>query len=384
MQRYAHIIGWGSSTPSRVLTNHELARMVDTDDEWIVSRTGVHERRIASSDETTASLALDAARHALDGADIAPDELDLIIVSTCTPEHLFPSTACLVQDALGARNAGAFDLSAACTGFVYALSIASQGIQSGSMDTVLIIGAETLSKFVNWQDRGTCVLFGDGAGAFVLRGSENPGGVLSCMLRSDGSGGGLLSVPAGGSKMPASYQTLRDNLHTIQMHGREVFRFATRVMADVCREVIAKAGLRLEDISLIVPHQANRRIIETAARNLQLPMERFVVNVDRYGNTSAASIPLAVCEAVAEGKIRPDDNLVLVAFGGGLTWGATVVKWDVTSPVPQTRWYRLRRQTLYRIASIRSAVRRGARAIEGVVWGSQAPSGVEPPHREEQ
>ena len=252
------------------------------------------------------------------------------------------------------------------------------------MVTIVVIGSDTLSKFVNWQDRGTCVLFGDGAGAFVLRGSENEGGVLSSMLRSDGSGGDLLSVPAGGSRMPASYETLRDNLHTIQMNGREVFRFATRVMADACREVVDAAGLSMDDISLIVPHQANRRIIEAAARNLQLPMERFFVNVDRYGNTSTASIPLAVCEAVSEGKISPDDNLVFVAFGGGLTWGATVVKWDVTHLVPDTRWYRLRRQTLYKLAKIRSTLRRGGRAFEGAVWGAQAPSGVEPPHREEQ
>ncbi len=384
MHHYTHVIGWGASTPKRVVTNHELARMLETDDEWIVSRTGIRERRISDHQETTASLAIDAARQALDAADIRPDEIDLIIVATSTPEHFFPSTASLVQDALGARNAGAFDLSAACTGFVYAISVASQIIQSGSMETIVVIGSDTLSKFVNWQDRGTCVLFGDGAGAFVLRGSENEGGVLSCMLRSDGSGGDLLSVPAGGSRMPASYETLRDNLHTIQMNGREVFRFATRVMVDACREVIDTAGLSIEDISLIVPHQANRRIIEAAARNLDLPIERFVNNLDHYGKTSAASITLSVCEAVEEGKIYPDDNLVFVAFGGGLTWGATVIKWDVTTPVPKTNWYRWRRQTLYQLARMRSAVRRGARAVEGAVWGSQAPSGIEPPRRMEQ
>ena len=382
-RRYAHICGWGTSLPQRVLSNKELARMVDTDDEWIVARTGISQRFIASGHETTATLGTGAAREALDIADIAPDDIDLIIVATCTPEHNFPSTASLVQDALGARNAGAFDMAAACTGFVYALSVAAQAIQSGAMDTVLVIGAETLSKIVNWDDRGTCVLFGDGAGACVLQGSENPGGVLASVLRSDGSGGDLLKVPAGGSAMPASYETLRDNLHTIHMNGREVFRFATRVMADACRDVVAAAGLTMDDIKVIVPHQANKRIIEAAARGLRLPVDRFVINVDRYGNTSTASIPIALCEAVSDGRVRPNDNLILVAFGGGLTWGATLVTWDVTPKTQITGFRRMRRHALYSLARIRSAVRRGARAIEGAIWGAQAPDAFEPPHREE-
>ena len=382
-QRYAHICGWGTSVPKRILSNSELARMVDTDDNWIVARTGISQRFIANEDETTATLGADAAREALDIADISPDALDLIIVATCTPDHSFPSTASLVQDALGARNAGAFDVSAACTGFVYALSIAAQAIQATAMDTVLVMGSETLSKIVNWDDRGTCVLFGDGAGAFVLQGSYEPGGVRASVLRSDGSGRDLLKVPAGGSAMPASYETLRDNLHTIHMNGREVFRFATRVMADACRDVVSVAGMTMEDIDVIVPHQANKRIIEAAARGLRLPIDRFVVNLERYGNTSAASIPIALCEAVSEGRIRPNDNLVLVAFGGGLTWGANLVTWDVTPKAHQTGLRRIRRHALYGVARMRSAVRRGARAIEGALWGSQAPDGVEPPRREQ-
>ena len=382
-RRYAHICGWGTAVPQKVLSNKELARKVDTDDEWIVARTGISQRFIASGNETTATLATGAAREALDIADIAPDDIDLIIVATCTPEHNFPSTASLVQDALGARNAGAFDMGAACTGFVYALSIAAQAIQSGAMDTVLVIGAETLSKIVNWEDRGTCVLFGDGAGACVLRSSENPGGVLASVLRSDGSGGDLLKVPAGGSAMPTSYETVRDKLNTIHMNGREVFRFATRVMADACRDVVASAGLTMDDIKIIVPHQANKRIIEAAARGLRLPLDRFVVNVDRYGNTSSASIPIALCEAVSDGRVRPNDNLILVAFGGGLTWGASLVTWDVTPKTHNTGFGRMRRHALYSLARIRSTIRRGARAVEGAIWGAQAPDAFEPPHREE-
>ena len=255
---------------------------------------------------------------------------------------------------------------------VYALTVAGQIIQSGSMNTVLIIGSETLSKIVNWEDRSTCVLFGDGAGAFVLQGSKVPGGILTSVLRSDGSGGDLLKVPAGGSAMPACYDSLRDNLHTITMNGREVFRFATRVMAYACREVVSEAGLTMDDIDFIVPHQANVRIIEAAARNLGLPLDMFIINMDRYGNTSAASIPLALCEAVSDNRIKPSNNLIFVAFGGGLTWGATLVTWDVTKTTSQNQvWHKLRRQALYRVARIRSAIRRGTRTIEGALWGEE-------------
>ena len=372
LNRYAHICGWGTAVPDNILTNAELSRMVDTTDDWIVNRTGIKQRYIANDKETTASLGVKAAKSALDTANISPNVLDLIIVATSTPEHNFPSTASIIQDELGARNAGAFDMAAACTGFVYALTVAGQIIQSGSMNTILVIGSETLSKIVNWEDRSTCVLFGDGAGAFVLQGSEVPGGILSSVLRSDGSGGDLLKVPAGGSAIPASYDSLRDNLHTITMNGREVFRFATRVMADACREVVNEAGLTMDDIDFIVPHQANVRIIEAAARNLGLPLDMFIMNMDRYGNTSAASIPLALCEAVSDNRIKPSNNLIFVAFGGGLTWGATLVTWDVTKTTSQNQvWHKLRRQALYRVARIRSAIRRGTRTIEGALWGEE-------------
>ena len=380
MKSYAHIIGWGMAVPKRVLTNREISRMVDTTEEWIVSRTGIHERRIAGPQDTTASLGLAAARQAIEVADISPGEIDLIIVATSTPEHLFPATACIIQDALGARKAGAFDLLAACTGFVYALSLASQAIISGSMNTVLVIGSETLSRIVNWEDRGTCILFGDGAGAFVLRGSEQRGGVLSTLLRSDGSGADLLSVPAGGSRNPLSIEALRDNLHTIQMNGSEVFRFATTAMVDACRQVVADAGLRMPEIDRIVPHQANERIVAAAARGLKLPVERFILNLERYGNTSTASIPIALCEAVAAGTIKPNTNIVFVAFGGGLTWGAALVRWDVTMPAAPGTWRRLQRRAFYGISRVRSALRRGARKVEGFIFGKLSRDGEEPPH----
>ncbi|MBI3761759.1 MAG: ketoacyl-ACP synthase III [Chloroflexi bacterium] len=380
MNRYAHVVGWGMAVPEKVLTNDDLARMVDTTDEWIVSRTGIRERRIAGPKETTASLAIEAATRALEVADISPDEIDMIIVATSSPEHIFPSTASLVQDALGASRAGAFDLSAACSGFIYALGMATNSIKCGSMNTALVIGSETLSRLLNWSDRGTCILFGDGAGAFVLRGSDVTGGVMSLVMRSDGSGGDLLTVPAGGSKMPASYETVRDNLHTIQMDGRAVYRFATRVMIQSTREAVACAGLQLSDIDAIVPHQANRRIIEAAARGLELPEDKFVINVERYGNTSTASIPIALCEAVEKGRVKPNDHLVFVGFGAGLTWGASVVHWDVTPPPPLDTWGRLRRRTLTGVAKVRSGLRRVGRQLEGVVYGKNAPEGEEPPH----
>jgi 3-oxoacyl-[acyl-carrier-protein] synthase-3 len=383
MERYAHITGWGMALPERVMTNDDLARMVDTSDEWIRARTGIRERRIAGYKETTGSLALQAAQDALEVADLSPDQLDLIIVATSTPEYVFPATACGVQDALGAVKAGAFDLSAACTGFVYALSMAANGIRCGAMNNVLVIGAETMSRIVNWSDRGTCILFGDGAGAFVLQGSDLPGGVLSTLLRSDGSGGPTLSVPAGGSRHADFLDTARNGQHYIHMDGKEVYRFATRVMASAIREVVECAGLTMEDLQLVIPHQANKRIIDSAARSLGLPEDRFVVNLDRYGNTSAASIPIAVCEAIAQGRLRPDDHMVMVGFGGGLTWGAAVVKWDVTPPAEISTWRRLRRRALYELAKVRSAVRRGVRRAEGALYGSQsAESGKEPPRKQ--
>ena len=370
--RQAHVIGWGKYAPEKVLTNAELAEMVDTTDEWILSRTGIRERHIAAEDESTATLALEAARAALETADLTPAELDLIIVASASPEHIFPATACLVQDALGATNAGAFDLSAACSGWIYGLSLASQAIETGSIDHALVIGAETLSRMVNWEDRGTCILFGDGAGAVVLGGSDRPGGVLSYVLGSDGSGGDTLSLPAGGSRMPATHETVNQNLHKIHMDGRKVFRFATRVMRQASLEAVEKAGLTMDDIALLIPHQANSRIIESAARGLKLPAERVFVNLDRYGNTSSASIPIALCEALESGRVQPDDRLVVVGFGAGLTWGAAVIQW-VATPAPERPWRSRLRSTLYLLARLRSAMRRLLRRIETWLFRPPAP-----------
>jgi 3-oxoacyl-[acyl-carrier-protein] synthase-3 len=366
--RYAHIVGWGMYVPVYRRNNDELARMVDTSDEWITTRTGIKERRIAAPHESTATLAIRAGEAALAVANVAPEELDLIIVASATPEYLFPATACLVQDALGADRAGAFDLSAACSGFIYALSLAAPAIQTGAIDKALVIGAETLSRFVDWKDRQTCVLFGDGAGAVVLVGRNERGGVLSCTMRADGSGGELLAVPAGGSRHPASLETLARNQHTIKMQGREVFRFATAVMADAARVVVDQAGWTLDDVALVIPHQANGRIIETAARRLKLPQEKFYVNLERYGNTSSASIPIALCEAIEEGRIQPGDNLVLVGFGAGLTWAAAAVEWAAPWPVaPLTQRQRLAWRARRGLARARSAWRRLSRRFWGAV-----------------
>jgi 3-oxoacyl-[acyl-carrier-protein] synthase-3 len=357
------------AVPDRILSNEELAKTVDTTDEWIVSHTGIRERRIAGKNDTTASLAVRAAERALDRTRLGGKDLDLIIVATATPEHLFPATACLVQDTLGATQAGAFDLSAACSGFIFGVNMAAQAIRSGSIRNALIIGSETLSRFVNWEDRGTCILFGDGAGAFVLEARETPGGVLSCVMRSDGSGGDLLAIAAGGSRLPASLETVQRRQHLITMNGREVYRFATRVMASATREAAGKAAIELDHIELVVPHQANLRIIEAAARGLHFPMEKFMVNIDRYGNTSSASIPIAVCEALESGRIRNRDHVVLVGFGAGLTWGAMVLEWVAPEREipPGTRQ---RNHLLALLARLGSWVRRFWRHVEGLIWGA--------------
>jgi 3-oxoacyl-[acyl-carrier-protein] synthase-3 len=369
MSRFAHITGWGIATPKRVMTNNELAQLVETTDEWIVSRTGIQSRHIAGQNETTASLAAEAACVALAPTNIEARDLDLIIVATSSPEHIFPATACLEQDEIGAVKAGAFDLSAACTGFIYGLNMAAQAIRTGSIDNALVIGSETLSRLVNWEDRTTCILFGDGAGAFVLQGSDRPGGIYTCVMRSDGSGGDLLSLPAGGSKIPTTAKTVEQNLHTIQMNGREVFRFAIRVMASATREVVESAGWKMDQVDRVVPHQANLRIIESAARGLRMPMDKFVVNLQNYGNTSTASIPLAVSEAVENGLIKPGDKIVLVGFGAGLTWGALSLEWvepdRKISPLVQ----RKRRIAVF-LARLRSFLRRVQRKLEGLIWGA--------------
>lgn len=370
MSRYAHIVGWGKYVPDKILTNNDLAELVDTSDEWILARTGISERRIAGPKESTFTMALRAAQEALEVGNLDPRRLDLIIVSTATPDYPFPATACLVQDALGATYAGAFDLEAGCAGFVYGLSIASEMIATGRYEHILVIGAETLSRILDWTDRATCVLFGDGAGAFLLKASDIPGGVLSFVMGADGSGGQLLIVPAGGSRQPASLDTVSRRLHYVQMRGREVFRFGSRIMSKAAREAIRRAELTTDDIDLFIPHQANLRIILSAAKELGLPMERVFVNVEKYGNTSAASIPIAFCEAIEQERLKPGDHLVLVGFGAGLTWAAAVVKWQVTLPAPPPpRRGRLWRWLRYRWARFRSLLRRLRRRV--ILWWSK-------------
>ena len=358
MKAHAHIVGWGKYVPGRVLTNDELSRMVDTSDEWIRTRTGIRERHVAEDGETTASTAIQAARQALEVAGLHPAQLDLIIVATVTPDYIFPAAACLVQDALGATHAAAFDLSAGCSGFVYGLSIAAHLVSAGVYRTALVIGAETLSRITDWTDRDTCVLFGDGAGAVLLQAGEDEGGVLATTLGADGSGGDLLRLPAGGSRNPASHQTVAEGLHFIQMKGREVFRFAVRVMPAATQQVLEMAGLSLADLNLLIPHQANQRIIEAAARALDLPAEAVYSNLERYGNTSAASIPIALSEAVEEGRIQPGDLVVCVGFGAGLTWGAAAIRWTRPQPAPAPRWRRFLRRLHYNLAALRSWLRR--------------------------
>ncbi len=374
--KYAHIVGWGSYLPDKVLTNNEIAETIETTHEWIYSRTGIVERRIAGKQETTATMAFEAAARALTVADIRPSQIDLIIVATSTPEYIFPSTACRVQDYLGANRAGAFDLSAACTGFVYGLSTAAQAIATGSIRTAVVVGTETMSRVTDWEDRATCILFGDGAGAVVLKGSSIPGGVMASTLRSDGSGGNLLSLPAVyHNPVPSlgpEYFHNGQGPGTIKMSGRQVFRFATQAISDSVSEVLKKTDMTVDDIDLIIPHQANGRIIESAAKKLKVPADRFYINLSKTGNTSAASIPLALCDAIGEGLLKPDDNVVFVGFGGGLTWGASVVKWDVTPPavsLVDRQWKRAR----YMAARSRSRFRRFNRKFGARLLGSPTP-----------
>ncbi len=358
---FAHITGWGMYVPEPVLTNDDIAKLVDTNDEWIRDRTGIRERHIAREHEFPSTLAVEASIKALRVANLAPTELDLIICASSSPEYIFPATACLIQDRIGATKAGAFDISAACTGFVYAINMAAQSIRSGSIKNALVIGTETLSRFVDWKDRNTCILFGDGAGAFVLQASEKPGGVLSAVMHSDGSGADSLTLLGGGSRHPASEATIHEGKHFVQMDGKEVFRFATRVMGRATLEALELAGMTTDDVKCIIPHQANYRIIETAAKYLKLSMDKFVVNVDRYGNTSTASIPIATVEAAQDGRVEPGDKVVFVAFGAGLTWGAMVVEW--TGPIPVKKHVHPEQYRIF--ARLRSFVRRAIRFIEG-------------------
>jgi len=327
MAKNAVITGWGMYAPSRVVTNDDLAKFVDTNDEWISSRTGIKERRFASEGETTSSMSVRAARIALDRAKLRPQDVQLVIVGTCSPDYLFPATACMVQSELGATHAGAFDVEAACTSFVTALGVARGMIMSGTVQNAVVIGAETLSRFLNFKDRTTCVLFGDGAGAVVVEASNASVGIESVVLHSEGSKGELLMVKAGGAKVPATKDTLEMGQHFITMQGGEVFKLAVKSMADAAEEALREAGLGLDDMAIMIPHQANMRIIEGVAKRLHFPMEKVFVNIQRYGNTSAASVPIAIAEAAAAGRLRRGDKVLLVAFGGGFTWGASVLEW---------------------------------------------------------
>jgi len=319
--RKAKIIGVGSCLPEKVVTNLDLEKMVDTSDEWITDRTGIKERRVSSAAEATSDLAIVAAKNALEDAKMDSKEIELIIVGTSSPDMLFPSTACIVQDRLGAVNAAAFDASAACSGFNYALAVAASFIESGTYNNVMVIGADTLTKYLDWTDRNTCVLFGDGAGAVMLKASTDGTGVLASVLGAEGSGGKYLIMPGGGSRDPEAKKRF------IWMDGKEVFKFAVKVLPKSIKAVLEKAKIKTEDISLLIPHQANMRIIDFALKNLGLPKEKVYVNLQRYGNTSAASIPIALDEAVKEGKIKKGDIVVLAGFGAGLTYGSNIIKW---------------------------------------------------------
>ncbi len=339
----AVITGWGMYAPPRVMTNEDLTKLVDTSDEWIVSRTGIHERRIAGDDETTSSLSINAARDALAVAGMDPSQLDLVIVATCSPDYPLPATSVTVATALGATHAAGFDLQAACSGFLYGLATGSSFIRSGMYRNVLVIGVEVLSRFIDWTDRNTCVLFGDGAGAVLLEASDQPGGLIGFNLYSDGTGFEGIIVPAGGSVCPASPTTTAEGQHFIRMAGREVYKYATRQLADSAVAALRDAGLGVADVDQFVFHQANLRIIENVQKALSIPEEKTYINIEKYGNTSAASVPMALAEAIAAGRIKQGDKVLMVAFGAGYTAGAAVVEWTADparaflAPGEQTR-----------------------------------------------
>lgn len=323
----SEIISTGSYAPDNVLTNYELERMVDTTNEWITERTGIKERRIAGKEQAASDLAYEASKSALKAAGLKAKDLDLIIVATVTGDMPMPSTACILQDRLNARNAAAFDINAACSGFIYALSVADSFIKGGTYRRVLVVGAEVLSKFADWEDRTTCILFGDGAGAVILGATNEDRGIVAAKIHSDGSLWELLHTPAGGSRYPASRETIKKRLHYIKMKGNETFKVAVRTLETLVVETLEENKIKASQISLLIPHQANLRIIQATAKRLNLPMEKVLVNLDRFGNTSAASIPIALDEAVRAGRIRNGDYILLEAFGGGLTWGSALIRW---------------------------------------------------------
>ena len=324
----AGILGTGFYVPEKIMTNADLEKIVETSDEWIVERTGIKERRIAEDNQPMSDLALRAAKAALADAGVAAEDLDLIIVATLTSDRIIPSTACMIQNLLGAKHAAAFDLSAACSGFAYAASVAAQFIETGAYKKALVIGAETLSKYINWEDRNTCVLFGDGAGAAVLGQVEEGYGILSFDLGSDGSGGDAIQIPSSGSLMPVSKESIDQKLNLIHMSGRDVFKFAVKAMGKTVKNSLAKIDMPQEKIDWLVPHQANIRIIESAAKRLSMPMDKVIVNIHKYGNMSAACIPIALAEAAAAKRFKKGDIIALSGFGAGLTWASCIIRWS--------------------------------------------------------
>lgn len=321
------ILGVGKYVPERVLTNADLEKMVDTNDEWIVTRTGIKERRIAAPGQATSDLAYEASLEALEKAGISAEQLDLIIVATVTPDMAFPSAACLLQEKLGAKKAAAFDLSAACAGFIYGLANGANFVATGTYKHVLVVGADCLSRITDYTDRNTCILFGDGAGAVVLGEVAQGRGFQAFELGADGSGGELLKIEGGGSRCPATLESVEAKHHFIYMSGKDVYKFAVRVMGTSAEEALHKAGIAKADVDLLIPHQANIRIINAALDRLELSEDKCMVNIDKYGNMSSASIPVALAEAIEQGRLQEGDKLVLVGFGGGLTWGASVLVW---------------------------------------------------------
>ncbi len=325
--RRAHVTGWGRYAPAQVLTNADLERMVDTSDEWIRSRTGIRERRVAAAHETTASMGAVAGLRAIRTAGLDPDDIDLILLATLTPDYWMPSTAALVKEAIGNTKAAAFDVMAACSGFVYAFSTAQAYITAGLAKHVLVIGSELLTRFLDYTDRSTCILFGDGAGAVVVSASDQPGGALGIEMTTEPQGAYMIWLPAGGAKAPPSAGTIARGEHYVRMEGNQTYRFATKTMASTALESIRRSGLTADDIDLFIPHQANIRIVEAVAKGLGLPMDKMFVNLDKYGNTSAASVPIALAEAVNEGRVKVGDNVTIVAFGAGFTSGAVTINW---------------------------------------------------------
>lgn len=321
------IIGTGSYVPDKIITNKDLEKIVDTTDEWITQRTGIKERRMADKDTATSDMAAIAAKRALEHAGINASEIDLIIVATVTGDMMFPSCSCIVQESIGASRAAAFDIGAACTGFIYGLSIVKNFLENGQYTTILLIGAESLTKITNWEDRSTCILFGDGAGAIILQKRKTTSDILSVYIASDGKYGDLLKVPAGGSRLPASIETVKQKLHCIQMDGNAVFKLAVSRMFDAAKTAMELCGRTCQDISLVIPHQANLRIIQALAKRLKIPMEKVFLNIHKYGNISSATTVIGLDEAVKTGRIQENDIVELVAFGSGLTWGAAAIKW---------------------------------------------------------